>query len=244
MAATKRTAATTAGKRTTGGGEPRAVDAGRLQRGIREVITSGEIISVGVVNLVRNTLVTALAGVQDVGRELGSAAVTAVRGSIRAADEIGADLGVVAKHAIKGTLQAAAEIGGELGGVARSATRGVVKATGEVGGDVGKVARKAVEGTAEAARELGVDVRDLARSAARGAVEAADRIGSAAGRSVRTTLSGTAEGVRTLIGNATRRPSAKAAGRPRGARRRTKPESVTDESVEPVNQRKSRRKSA
>ena len=63
----------------------------------------GEIVSVGVVNLVRSTLVTALAGARDVGAELGTAATAAVRGSIRAAAEIGGDLGVVAKQAVKGT---------------------------------------------------------------------------------------------------------------------------------------------
>jgi hypothetical protein len=194
-------------------------NAGNVQRAIYSAISSGEVLSVGVLNLVRSTLVTALAGARDVGAEAGTTAVSAVRGSIRAAEVIGADLGLVAKHAIRGTIEAAEQIGGELGGVARSATRGAVKATGDVGGDVALVARRAVEGTAEAARMLGADVVAIARSAAQGAVEAADRIGGTASRSVRATLGGTVAGMRALIrpnGAAGRRPLARAR-RPRQA---------------------------
>ena len=199
------------------------VDAGGVQRAIYTAISSGELVSVGILNLVRNTLVTALAGARDVGSEVGEAAVSAVRGSIRAAETIGADLGSVAKHAIRGTIEAAEEIGGELGGVARSATRSAVKATGEVRGDVADVARRAVEGTVEAARTLGADVVSIARSAAEGAVEAADRIGTAAGRSVRETLGGTVAGVRSLLvpGNGAR-PAARRRRRPRGTGRAPK----------------------
>jgi hypothetical protein len=190
------------------------VDPGGVQRAIYTAISSGELVSVGILNLVRTTLVTALAGARDVGSEVGEAAVLAVRGSIRAAETIGADLGSVAKHAIRGTIEAAEEIGGELGGVARSATRSAVKATGEVRGDVADVARRAVEGTVEAARTLGADVVSIARSAAEGAVEAADRIGTVAGRSVRQTLGGTVAGVRELLLPANqRRPAAKKRGR-------------------------------
>src|SRR5262249_54403614 len=85
----------------------------RVSRVVREAITVGEIVSVGVVNLVRNTLVTALAGARDVGAEVGTAATAAVRGSIKAAAEIGGDLGTVAKQAVKGTVQAGGAIGGD-----------------------------------------------------------------------------------------------------------------------------------
>src|SRR5205807_1643527 len=85
--------------------------------------SGGEVLSVGVLNLVRTTLVTALAGARDVGAEAATTAVSAVRGSIRAAEVIGADLGMVAKNAIRGTIEAAEQIGGDLGGVARSAAR-------------------------------------------------------------------------------------------------------------------------
>ncbi len=57
-------------------------------------ISSGQVLSVGVLDLVRTTLVTAVAGARDVGAELGTAGVSAVRGSIRAAHEIGGDVGI------------------------------------------------------------------------------------------------------------------------------------------------------
>src|SRR5262245_38894661 len=79
-------------------------DSQRLARTVQQAITVSEIVSVGVLNLVRSTLVTALSGARDVGGELGGAATTAVRGSIRAAAEVGGDLGTVAKQAIKGTI--------------------------------------------------------------------------------------------------------------------------------------------
>ena len=142
----------------------RAQDAQRVQRTIEDAINSGEIIAVGVLNLVKNTILTALVGVQDVGAALGVAGVAAVRGSIKAAAAIGGDLGAVAREAIRGTVTAAEQIGGELGGVARSAARGAVNATGEVGGDVGTAARRAVEGTVAGVRTL---VRDVSASGPR-----------------------------------------------------------------------------
>src|SRR5256885_5542645 len=147
----------------------RAQDAQRVQRTIEDTIDSGEIIAVGVLNLVKNTILTALVGVQDVGAALGVAGVAAVRGSIKAAAAIGGDLGAVAREAIRGTVTAAEQIGGELGGVARSAARGAVNTTGEGGGGGRAAARRAVGGTGAAARELGADVVGLARSAAGGA---------------------------------------------------------------------------
>jgi len=223
-------------KATTRAKAGRPAEGDQVGRAIQQAINSAEIIATGVVNLVRDTLVIALSGVRDVGAEIGSAAVAAVRGSIRAVQEIGGDLGGVAKQAIKGTVQAAEEIGGDLGGVARSASRGAVKAANEVGGDVAAVARKAVEGTIEAAHEIGADVGHLATNAAEGAIEAADRIGSAAGRAVRKTLSGTIAGTKVVIQEAlegspvsTRsggeRPApARAAGRAAPRPRRRKPE--------------------
>jgi phosphoserine phosphatase len=215
------------GRRTTGPARgPRAarrIDAERSGRRPRSRITSTEIVAVGVLNLVKSTIVTAVAGAQDVGAALAEAGVSAVRGAIRAAREIGADIGAVAREAIRGTVAAAGEIGGDVAAVARSAARGAVKAAGELGEDVATVARRAVEGSAAAAKDLGVDVAGLARSAAEGAIEAADRIGTAAGRAVRATLSGSVGGVRSLAGGAraTRR-RARAAATTAGPRRRKK----------------------
>ena len=171
-----------------------STDAGRVSQAVREAITISEIVSVGVLNLVRSTLVAAISGVRDVGAEVGVAATMAVRGSIRAAADVGGDLGTVAKQAIKGIVEATQEVGGDLGMAARAAARGAVKTADEVGGDVAKVAGKAVEGVIEAAREIGADVGDLARSAVEGAIEAADNIGSAAGRAVRSTVSKAVKG--------------------------------------------------
>ncbi|PYO17256.1 MAG: hypothetical protein DMD85_24075, partial [Candidatus Rokuibacteriota bacterium] len=64
-------------------------NAGNVQRAIYSAISGGEVLSVGVLNLVRTTLVTALAGARDVGAEAATTAVSAVRGSIRAAEVIG-----------------------------------------------------------------------------------------------------------------------------------------------------------
>ena len=186
-----------------------ATNAARTQRAIQGAINSGEIVAVGVLHLVRQTIVSVLTGVQEVGAELGAAAVAAVRGSIKAAYSIGADLGIVAREAIRGTVTAAEQIGGDLGGVARSAAGGAVRATGDVGGDVATGARRGVGGS-------------VAAVLTDGAMEAADRIGGAASRAVRATLSGTVAGVRSLVreaGSAKPRRAARRGTRSRTARR-------------------------
>jgi hypothetical protein len=190
----------------------------RVERAIQSAINGGEIVAVGVLHLVRDTVVTVLTGAQNVGAEIGTAAVAAVRGSIKAAHSMGADLGEVARESIRGTVTAAESIGGELAGVARSAARGAVKTTGDVGGDVATAARRAVEGSVLAAKELGVDVRTLAQSAAEGAMEAADRLGGAASRGVRATLSGTVAGMRSLVAEVA--PSSRQGGPQPSARKR------------------------
>lgn|SRR5918996_527031 len=170
----------------------------RVPEALETALSRGEAISVGVVNLLRSTLVTALVGAQDVGREVGTAAVTAVRGSIRAAYEIGGDLGAVTTGAIRGTVRAAGEIGGDLGGVARSASRGAGRATSDLGDTVSRVTRRAMDGT----------------------VGAADRIGTAAGRALRDTVGETVAGVRSLVSpEASRRPLARSPGRRRAGSR-------------------------
>jgi hypothetical protein len=171
-------------------------NANRMERGVRTTITAGEIITTGVVNLVRTTLVSSVAGVRDVGGEIGVTAISAVRSAIRAGTEIGGDLDAVVKQALKGTVQATTQIGGDVGSVVHAAARGAVRTAEQLGGNVGTVARRAVEGTVEAAREIGGDVMSLAQNAAEGAVEAADRISTAAGRTVRDTLSGSIAGIR------------------------------------------------
>jgi len=69
---------------------------GRMPYAIRTTLQGAEALSIGLVNAVTETVVTAMRGVQEVGAELGTTALSAVRGSIRAAEEIGGDLGRLA----------------------------------------------------------------------------------------------------------------------------------------------------
>ncbi len=69
---------------------------------MRGAINGAEIVSVGVLNLVRQTLVATLTGLAEVGSYVGTAGVTAVRMAIRAAADIGGDLGGAAKSAVQG----------------------------------------------------------------------------------------------------------------------------------------------
>ena len=105
--------------------------AGRVAQTVQEAINTGEAISIGAVNFVRNTALAALSGAKDVGVEVGSVAVAAVRGSIVAATEIGGDLGRVSGRALNGTFGAAREIGNDLMNLvnAKGAKRPLAKAT-------------------------------------------------------------------------------------------------------------------
>src|SRR5215470_6504484 len=67
-------------------------------------------VATGVVDLVTRTATTALSGARDVGVEVGSVAVTAVRGSVQAVGEIGADVGRLAAGAAEGAISAADRI--------------------------------------------------------------------------------------------------------------------------------------
>jgi hypothetical protein len=87
---------------------------GTVARMVQEAIDTGEVISLGAVNLVKNTARAAISGARDVGAEAGSAAVVAVRGSIAAAREIGGDLGRISGLVLNGTFGAAREIGNDL----------------------------------------------------------------------------------------------------------------------------------
>jgi hypothetical protein len=104
---------------------------GTVARTVQEAIDTGEAISVGAVNLVKNTALAAISGARDVGAEAGSAAVAAVRGSIAAAREIGGDLGRVSGGVLSGTFGAAREIGNDLMSLvtAGGAERPLAKAT-------------------------------------------------------------------------------------------------------------------
>jgi hypothetical protein len=104
--------------------------AARVARTVQEAINTGEAISIGAVNLARNTALAALSAARDVGVKVGSVAVAAVRGSIVAATEIGGDLGRVSGRALNGTFGAAREIGNDLMNLvnAKGAKRSLTKA--------------------------------------------------------------------------------------------------------------------
>ena len=104
---------------------------GAVVRTVQEAIDTGEAISVGAVNLVKNTALAAISGARDVGAEAGSVAVAAVRGSIAAAMEIGGDLGRISGRVLTGTFGAAREVGNDLMDLvtAGGAKRPLAKAT-------------------------------------------------------------------------------------------------------------------
>jgi len=104
---------------------------GTVARTLQEAIDTGEAISVGAVNLVKDTARAAISGARDVGAEAGSAAVAAVRGSIAAAREIGGDLGRLSGRVLNGTFDAAWEIGKDLMELGAGAKRPLAKATSQ-----------------------------------------------------------------------------------------------------------------
>lgn len=99
-----------------------------------------EALSVGAVNVLTGTVVSALRGMQEIGAEVGSTAVSAVRGSIRAAEVIGGDLGRVARTMMGGAVTAGRDVRGD-----------VVR----IRGDVVRIARDAADGAREAADRIG-----------------------------------------------------------------------------------------
>src|SRR6267378_3326491 len=121
----------------------RTQDAQRVQRTIEDAINSGEIIAVGVLNLVKNTILTALVGVQDVGAALG---------------EVGGDVGTAARRAVEGTVAAARDVGADVVELARSAAEGAVEAADRIGDTAGRAVRATLSGTVAGVRTLGRDV--------------------------------------------------------------------------------------
>jgi hypothetical protein len=101
------------------------------------IVRSTEAVSVGLVNTLTATVVSAIRGLQEVGAEVGSTAVNAVRGTIRAAEEIGGDLGRLARNATAGAVAAGRDVGGEMGRAATGATDVVRRATSEAAHTLG-----------------------------------------------------------------------------------------------------------
>jgi hypothetical protein len=104
---------------------------GTVARTVQEALDIGQAISVGAVNLVKDTACAAISAARDVGAEAGSAAVAAVQGSIVAATEIGGDLGRLSERVLIGTFGAARGMGKDLMDLvtAGGAKRPLAKAT-------------------------------------------------------------------------------------------------------------------
>ena len=104
-----------------------------------------EAISVGAVNVLTGTVVSALRGMQESGTEVGSTAVSAVRGSIRAAEVIGGDLGRVARTMMGGAVVAGRDVGGDVARIARDAADGALDAADRIGSATVRLVRGVVD---------------------------------------------------------------------------------------------------
>jgi hypothetical protein len=118
----------------------------------------------GALRRLKDTVATTLAGVLDVGSEVGAVAVSAARGTIRAAGEIGADVGRVALRAAGGALQAADRISAAAGraiidpkmvGAAPAPGRPVVAAKRSASADRKPLARSSSRAGQSTARRRG-----------------------------------------------------------------------------------------
>jgi hypothetical protein len=109
------------------------VDNGRMPAALRTTLQGAGTLSVGLVQAVTDTVISAVRGVQEVGAELGTTALSAIRGSIRAAEEIGGDLGRLAVSATSGAVGTGREMGGGVGRAAVGAAQGAAGAVQRVG---------------------------------------------------------------------------------------------------------------
>jgi len=107
---------------------------GAVQSIVSTAVGAGGALSVGVLHLTERTLLEALRAVEDIGSELGSTAVWAVRGSIKAAEGIGGDLVQVGKDISHGVAEPARQLGDGVARLAsewtagRGARKGLAKA--------------------------------------------------------------------------------------------------------------------
>jgi hypothetical protein len=122
-----------------------SVDRGEVPTGIRSTMSNVEALSVGAVNILAGTVVSALRGIQEIGGELGSTAVVAFRGSIRAAEEIGGDLGRVAKGMMNGAVTAGREVSRDVGRLASNAADGAMDAADRIASATTRAVRGVVD---------------------------------------------------------------------------------------------------
>jgi hypothetical protein len=148
-------------------------------------------VATGVVGLLTRTAVTTVSGVRDVGAEIGSVAVTAVRGSVRAAGEIGADVGRLAAGAAEGAIDAADRIAVAAGKAVGNIVSGTVEGFREIMQSpaprrpTALKSRQQLRGTAASRLESPPSARrkPLARRPARSAERAQPNSGRTAGSS-------------------------------------------------------------
>src|SRR5262249_5019873 len=92
-----------------------------------------EALSVGAVNVLTGTVVSALRGMQEIGTEVGSAAATPVCGAIRAAEVRAGDVGRAARTMRGGAAVAGRDVGGDVARTARDAADGALDAADRIG---------------------------------------------------------------------------------------------------------------
>lgn len=117
-------------------------DLGPIPRAIAVAVASGETISVGVLRLVKTTLVT-----------VGTVATQAVKGTMQAAGGIGGDFGGAAQVATR-AVKAGGEAGADVSALALNAARGALNAADRMGSAAGRAVRTTVDGTVAGVRSL------------------------------------------------------------------------------------------
>lgn len=129
-----------------------------------------------------------------------------VIGAMKGGSDAGKDLPTVAKAAVIGAIEGVSKVTNVTDTVLSNATRAAVKGAEELGGDVVEVARRAVEGAVEAGQRAGLDTEDAVRAAAVGAAEGAEYLSETAAGAVAKAIARTISGMRGILETAFKRP--------------------------------------
>jgi CheY-like chemotaxis protein len=129
-----------------------------------------------------------------------------VVGAMKGGSDAGKDLPSVAKAAVIGAIEGVSKVTNVTDSVLSNATRAAVKGAEQLNGDVVEVARRAVEGAVEAGQEAGLDTKDAARAAAIGAAEGAEDLSETLADAVARAIAGTISGMRGILETAFKRP--------------------------------------
>src|SRR6516165_4960331 len=84
---------------------------GRMPYAIRTTLQGAEALSIGLVNAVTETVVTAMRGVEEIGGDLGRLAMNATSGAVGTGREVGGGVGRVAVGAAQGAANAVQRAG-------------------------------------------------------------------------------------------------------------------------------------